>query len=154
MASRYRHGPRGRGHGHQTLEGIWHQPVKLDVGATLAVARERSSDIRTLLKARTGSHKGPCPTSTTSPAPTIHGLGGPIRRIVGEPCLGDRESGERLRGGGPCGRPSGAHHLSSPYSPGIVPRISSFMVLLRSMGYLKCIGPCGRPSDVYTHLPL
>ena len=32
---------------------------------------------------RTGSHKGPIPPSTSSPAPTIHGLGGPIRRIVG-----------------------------------------------------------------------
>ena len=33
--------------------------------------------------------KGPIPTSTSSPAPTIHGLGGPIRRIVGA-------SGERM----------------------------------------------------------
>src|SRR3954452_4122651 len=43
--------------------------------------------------------KSPVPTSTSSPAPTIHGLGGPIRRIVGA-------SGERMRGVGPCGRPS------------------------------------------------
>ena len=40
--------------------------------------------------ARTGSHKGPIPTSTSSPAPTIHALGGSIRRIVGA-------SGERMR---------------------------------------------------------
>src|SRR6266702_2169718 len=33
----------------------------------------------------TGSHKGPIPTSTSSPAPTIHGLGGPLRRIVSRP---------------------------------------------------------------------
>jgi hypothetical protein len=33
--------------------------------------------------ARTGSHKGPIPSSTSSPAPTIRGLGGPIRPIVG-----------------------------------------------------------------------
>src|SRR5437588_1954689 len=46
--------------------------------------------------ARTGSHKGPFPTSTSSPAPTIHELGVSIRRIVGEPCLGDRYSGERM----------------------------------------------------------
>src|SRR5947208_1994241 len=32
--------------------------------------------------ARTGSHKGPSPTSTSSPAPTIHGLNGQIRRRV------------------------------------------------------------------------
>src|SRR5438067_3310569 len=34
--------------------------------------------------------KGPIPTSTSSPAPTIYGLGGPLRRIVGalESCLG------------------------------------------------------------------
>ncbi len=38
-------------------------------------------------------------------APTIHGLGGPIRRIVGA-------SGERMWRVGPCGRPSGVHsHL-------------------------------------------
>ncbi len=30
-----------------------------------------------------------------------------------------------------------------PYSPGIAPRISSFMVLLQSMGYLKCIAHKG-----------
>src|SRR2546423_2385904 len=35
------------------------------------------------------------------------------------------------------------HHISSPYSPGIAPRISSFMVLLRSVGYLKCIAHKG-----------
>ena len=29
------------------------------------------------------------------------------------------------------------------YSPGIAPSISSFRVLPRSMGYLKCIVPCG-----------
>src|SRR5947209_14943467 len=40
MASRYRHGPRGRGHGHQTLEGIWHQ-----VERTTAMS-DRSSDRR------------------------------------------------------------------------------------------------------------
>ena len=57
--------------------------------------------------ARTGSHKGPIPTSTSSPAPTIHGLGGPIRCIVGA-------SGERMRGVGPCGRPSAVH--STPIS--------------------------------------
>ena len=44
---------------------------------------------------RTGSHKGPIPPSTSSPAPTIHGLGGPIRRIVGASGVVD-----------PCGRPS------------------------------------------------
>src|SRR5438067_1586387 len=115
MAPRYRHGPRSCEHGHQTLEGIWHQAIKLDVGATLAVARERWPDIRPLLKARTGSHKGPIPTSTSSPAPTIHELFGPIRRIVGA-------SGERMRGVGPCGRPSGiSYHVrvscySSHYS--------------------------------------
>ena len=47
---------------------------------------------------RTGSHEGPIPTSTSSPAPTIYGLGGPIRRIVGA-------SGERVRGGGPLWSP-------------------------------------------------
>jgi hypothetical protein len=51
------------------------------------------------LYAQTGSHNGPFPTSTSSPASTIHSLGGPIRRIVGA-------SGERMRGVGPCGRPS------------------------------------------------
>src|SRR5947208_12725155 len=50
-------------------------------------------------EAQTGSHEGPIPTSTPSPAPTIHGLGGPIRRIVGA-------SGERTWGWDPCGRPS------------------------------------------------
>jgi hypothetical protein len=45
----------------------------------------------------------------------------PIRRIVGEPCLGDRYSGERMWG---------ASCLGDRYRP------------------------CGRPSDVYTHLPL
>src|SRR5712691_11548523 len=50
--------------------------------------------------ARTGSHKGPIPTSTSSPAPTIRGLCGPIRRIVGA-------SGERMWWEDPCGRPSG-----------------------------------------------
>src|SRR6266496_6856810 len=55
--------------------------------------------------ARTGSHQGPIPTSTSSPAPTIHGLGRAIRRIVGA-------SGERMRGVGPCGRP--CVHLSLP----------------------------------------
>ncbi len=45
-----------------------------------------------------GSHEGPIPTSTSSPAPTIYGLGGPIRRIVGA-------SGERVRGGGPLWSP-------------------------------------------------
>src|SRR2546421_12486406 len=35
----------------------------------------------------------------TTKEPTIHGLGGPIRCIVGA-------SGERMRGVGPCGRPS------------------------------------------------
>ena len=64
--------------------------------------------------ARTGSHKGPIPTSTSSPAPTIHGLCGPIRRIVGA-------SGERMRGVGPCGRPSGILHVS-PSLKCIVPR--------------------------------
>ena len=40
----------------------------------------------------------PIPTSTCSPAPTIHGLGGPIRCIVGA-------SGERMWGGGPLWSP-------------------------------------------------
>src|SRR6266496_1840573 len=57
--------------------------------------------------ARTGSHKGPIPTSASSPAPTIDGRGLPIRLIVGA-------SGERMWGVDPCGRPSGALHLS-PY---------------------------------------
>src|SRR2546423_3094099 len=42
--------------------------------------------------------KGPLPLSTSSPAPTIHGLGGPIRRIVGA-------SGVRMWGGGPLWSP-------------------------------------------------
>src|SRR5205807_3867168 len=47
---------------------------------------------------------------------------------------------------GPSWLPVRAHHNpSSPYSPGIAPRISSFMMLLRSIGYLKCIAPYGRP---------
>jgi len=58
--------------------------------------------------ARTGSHKGPFPTSTSSPAPTIHELGVAIRRIVGA-------SGERMWWVVPCGRPSGV------YLNGIVP---------------------------------
>src|SRR6266852_3045719 len=66
--------------------------------------------------ARTGSHKGPNPTSTSSPAPTIHGLCGPIRRIVGasgermwwESCLWDRYR--------PCGRPSGLHSILISFS--------------------------------------
>ena len=46
--------------------------------------------------------KCPIPTSTSSPAPTMHELGGPLRRRVGA-------SGERMWGVGPCGRPSGAY---------------------------------------------
>ena len=57
--------------------------------------------------ARTGNHKGPIPTSTSSPAPTIYGLGGPLRRIVGA-------SGERMWGVGPCGRPSGVQFTPTP----------------------------------------
>src|SRR5712691_243950 len=34
---------------------------------------------------------------------------------------------------------------NTSYSPGIASPISWFWVLRRSMGYLKCIGPCGRP---------
>src|SRR2546421_8188788 len=41
------------------------------------------------------------------------------------------------------------HHIYSPYSPGIAPRISSFVVLLWSMGYLNGISPCGHPSMLY-----
>src|SRR6266566_433285 len=55
--------------------------------------------------AQTGSHKGPIPTS--SPAPTIHGLGGPLRCIVGA-------SGEWMRGVDPCGRPSGVQSTPIP----------------------------------------
>ena len=65
-------------------------------------------------RARTGSHKGPSPTSTSSPAPTIHGLCEPIRFIVGEPCLGDRYSGERIWRVGPCGRPCGVQFTPTP----------------------------------------
>src|SRR5207245_7766575 len=43
--------------------------------------------------------KGPFPSSTSSPAPTIHGLGEQIRRIVGA-------SGVWSGREGPCGRPS------------------------------------------------
>ncbi len=57
--------------------------------------------------AQTGSHKGPIPTSTSSPAPTIHGLGGPLRCIVGA-------SGEWMWGVDPCGRPSGVQSTPIP----------------------------------------
>ncbi len=77
--------------------------------------------------------RAPSPRPHPHPTPTTHGLGGPLRRIVGA-------SGERMRGVGPCGRPSGILHVSP---------------------YLKCIGPCGdpvwgtgNPSDVYTHLSI
>jgi hypothetical protein len=40
--------------------------------------------------------------ATRTPAPTLHGLGGTIRCIVGA-------SGERMRWVGPCGRPSDVH---------------------------------------------
>src|SRR6266568_8403984 len=51
-----------------------------------------------------GRPQGPQPRIPASPAPTIDGLGGPLRRIVGEPCLGDRYSGVRMWGVGPCGQ--------------------------------------------------
>jgi hypothetical protein len=50
------------------------------------------------LSPRQGCHKGPLPASTSSPAPTIHGLGGTIRRIVGA-------KGEGMGWVGPCGDP-------------------------------------------------
>ncbi len=77
----------------------------------------------------------PTSTSTSSPAPTIHGLGGPIRCIVGEPCLGDRYSGERMRGVDPCGRPSD---------------VSTLIAARLGGGCRPRVGPCGHPSDVST----
>ena len=44
-------------------------------------------------EARMGSHKVPIPTSTSSLAPIIHGLVGPIRRIVGARAAGMRRGG-------------------------------------------------------------
>ena len=60
-------------------------------------------------------------------SPTIRRSGPPSPCIVG--------AGEDVDVGmGPWWLPVRAHHLSSPY--------------------LKCVGPCGRPSDAYTHLPI
>src|SRR6266568_276837 len=61
-----------------------------------------------------GRPQGPQPRIPASPAPTIDGLGGPLRRIVGEPCLGDRYSGERIWRVGPCGRPCGVQFTPTP----------------------------------------
>src|SRR5207237_787733 len=59
---------------------------------------EMSSSRRIDVEVGMGSYEGPFPTSTGSPVPTRHGLGGAIRCIVGA-------SGERMWREGPCGRP-------------------------------------------------
>src|SRR2546421_10748338 len=53
----------------------------------------RSLDPACEITSPTGSHKGPIPASTSSPAPTIHLLGGPIRYIVGARAAGMRMGG-------------------------------------------------------------
>ena len=84
-----------------------------------------SLDLACKITPPTGSHKGPSPTSTSSPAPTIHGLGEPIRRIVGA-------SRERMWGLRPSWSPVRTHHrLSSPS--------------------LKCIGD--NPCPYYATVP-
>ena len=60
-------------------------------------------------EARMGSHQGPIPTSASSPAPTIHRLGGPLRRIVGA-------SGERMRWSGPLNPVWGTGIVARPMS--------------------------------------
>src|SRR2546429_693941 len=87
-----------------TLDALARGETKLSRGEVLTILEKIQPRARgnfPAVSSTYGQPQGPHPHVPSSPAPTIHGLGGPLRRIVGEPCLGDRYSGERMGVVGP-----------------------------------------------------